>query len=33
MKSVLDEYDQYGNYIVDDPALMDSDRETDEDDS
>ena len=32
-KYLLDEYDQYGNYIGDDPALMDSDRETDEDDS
>ena len=32
MKSILYEYDQYGNYIGDDPALMESDIETDEDD-
>ena len=27
-KSLLDEYDDYGNYIGDDPNLMDSDDES-----
>ena len=30
-KSLLDEYDEDGNYIEDDPALMDSESETETD--
>ena len=31
VKSLLDEYDDYGNYIGDDPNLMDSDDESETD--